>query len=103
MDEYYCTDAMREKMRIAKLGTKHSEETKQKIGESAKEVWQDFDYHAKACQERRKRWDDPVYRAKITQASVQRWQDPEYRARMSQMARERWQLRRKQQEKYHGS
>ena len=56
-----------------------SPETRQKMSEAVKKLWEDPEYRYNQSKSMKKGWKNPNSRQKITQINKERWEDPEYR------------------------
>lgn len=98
------TTKTRIRMSLSKLGNKNAVgvspgvQTRHKIGEASRKLWDNPDFRAMMAAKRKQRWQDPEHRAKqmasrpayteerrqrISAAFREKWKDPEFRARWS--------------------
>lgn len=72
-------------VKAAHQGHKHSEETKSKISEAVKALWQNEDYKQIQTNNLKDRWNNPEYKKKMKLSAKKRASRPEERERLRDM------------------
>jgi hypothetical protein len=62
-------------------------ETRARMSEASKAMWQDPNYKARISEATKAQWESPEARARLSEARKAQWESPETRARMSEAAK----------------